>query len=167
MWVIKKKTKDLFKHFQNDSQIVRIVEIKCCKKEKKGMKSVQNWRQGDKKCCSICTVQTNQMCDQTSWKYQKTTIMPVISTFKNLVNISTFHCVNTHRHPTVFRIQPLKKKNTPVLWQKSRHPGLILILLFLQWTSRCCRVPLLPSATPAGLRRMPLSQREEVSFNSN
>lgn len=33
--------------------------------------------------------------------------------------------------------------------------------VFVQWTSRCCRVPWLPSVTPAGLRRMPLSQREE------
>lgn len=35
-------------------------------------------------------------------------------------------------------------------------------LSFYQWTSRCCRAPLLPSATLAGLRRMHLSQREEL-----
>lgn len=42
--------------------------------------------------------------------------------------------------------------------------GLIVFLLFLQWTSRCCRAPLPPSATPAGLRRTPLSQREELGL---
>lgn len=40
----------------------------------------------------------------------------------------------------------------------------VFCFLSPQWTSRCCRVPSLPSVTLAGLRRTPLSQREEKSY---